>query len=107
MAYMGQCDQEVFKNGKPIVALDAGAELAEEWVKQVAKRSNTRLDWHYSGGIASVLHLGDDESRDRANKAIDELSSHVRILRRFNRDDPGLYRAGVSEDLPPGTLAVF
>lgn len=32
-----------------------------------------RVDWHYSGGRASVLHLGDADSRQRVLNAIHEL----------------------------------
>lgn len=51
------------------------------------------MDWHYSGGRANVLHLGDDESRQRALDAIRELEG-VAIL---SVDGPSLHRNGVED----------
>ena len=105
---MDKCDQEIFKEGQPVASLDARSKDAEEWVCAVAKKANARVDWHYSGGIAQVLHLGDDESRARVEVAIDELLHKLngRIMRRFLKEEQGLYRAGVTET-PDGAIASF
>lgn len=102
------CNPKIFKKGKLIVALDAGAEAAEEWVQSVAKKAKASVDWHYSGGIANVLYLGNEKVRERVNRAIDELADFLdgRILNRFGSEDPGLYRKGVTE-APEGAMAVF
>lgn len=54
-----RCDQEVFDQGHSIAVLDACMHRAEEWVQAVAKASGQRVDWHYTGGRANVLYLGD------------------------------------------------
>lgn len=98
------CDREVFTRGEPVAALNAARWAAETWVQAVAKESGQRVDWHYSGGIAQVLFLGD---RTKVDAAIDKLVSALdgTILRRFGATSAGLYRGGVTP-LPEGTIAV-
>lgn len=102
------CDQEIFREGKPVVAIDGKSQAVERWVQAVAQAANARVDWHYSGGTAQVLHLGDNESRERVHKAIKEFSPTLEgtILRYFQPNDRGLHRQGVTE-APPGAIAGF
>ena len=57
------CDENVFKNGSPIFLASTGptggALIFEEWVVAAREVCQQPLDWHYSGGIAQVLFLGD------------------------------------------------
>jgi len=101
------CDQEIFQKGSPIVILDAASNAAENWVQTVAKKAKARLDWHYSGGRAQVLHLGDEESAAQVYVAIEELKSTLkgRILQVIVPGQKGLYRNGVTP-VPKGTIAV-
>jgi len=91
------CDREIFHKGSGIAVLDGSSNAVERWVQSVAKRADARVDWHYSGGRANVLHLGDEESRQRALSAIDELKDELNgtIL---SVGGPALYRLGVGED---------
>jgi hypothetical protein len=100
------CDIEVFKNGEPVVLLDGSSESVEQWVQEIARISGSRVDWHYSGGIAQVLHLGDRASRCRVEKAITSLPKiiDVRIIKRVARQQEGLYRSGVTQ-APEGAIA--
>jgi hypothetical protein len=102
------CNDEIFKKGEPIAALDAPSNAAENWVQAVAKKANARLDWHYSGGRAQVLHLGDNASRKRVEEAITNLESTLkgRILRVYISGEPGLYRKDVTPT-PEGAIAGF
>ncbi len=97
------CNPEIFKSGKGLCALDASSWQAEEWVHKVAKLSGQQVDWHYSGGIANVLYIGDYE---KAMAAVIVLEPDLdgRILRKFAKEVHGLYRKG--DVLPEGTLAV-
>lgn len=102
------CDLEVFKKGEPLLAADTGeddcgADMFEQWVQRVAAQSGQKVDWHYSGGVASVLCLGD---RAKAAEAARKIPCPGRIMRWFDGADPGLYRAGVTP-IPEGTLAGF
>ena len=103
-----ECDPEIFQKGQPVVLLNAGSNEAEKWVQSVARKANARVDWHYSGGIAQVLHLGDIESRARVEAVIDKLAPKLkgRILRRCGIGDTGLYRNGVTQS-PNGAIASF
>lgn len=98
------CDGDVFKYGHSICALDARSEDAERWVRAVAAESGHRVDWHYSGGRANVLYLG-DYARVRA--AVDRLAPQLvgTVLRVYGEEAHGPYRAG--DPLPPGVLAVI
>lgn len=93
------CDEEIFKKGEPIAALNGRANAVERWVKAVAAKANARVDWHYSGGRAHVLHLGDSESRGRVMQAVHELEPELdgQILMLFHVGDAGLWRNGVTE----------
>lgn len=102
------CDKEVFKKGKPVALLDGSSNAVENWVREVAKKANVRIDWHYSGGIAQVLHLGDRKSRQRAEETIKSMPvvKNPTVLRCIPADSPGLYRRGVT-DAPSGAIAGF
>ncbi len=98
-----QPDPEIFKNGRGVCVIDGGSNAVERWVRLVAKKADAKVDWHYSGGRASVLHLGDEASRQRVLDAISELKDELkgRIL---SVGGPALYRAG--DQVPKGTIAV-
>jgi hypothetical protein len=87
------CDPEIFKNGTGLCVVDGKPNAVERWVTSVAEKANARVGWHYSGGRANVLHLGDAESYQRALNAVDELKGELdgRIM---SIGGPALYRAG-------------
>ena len=97
------CDPDIFKKGRGVCVLDGSSNAVERWVKSVATKADAKVDWHYSGGRANVLHLGDAESRQRVLNAIDELEGELdgTIL---SVDGPTLYRDG--DPVPEGTIAV-
>ena len=97
------CDPEIFKKGTGVCIIDGSSNAVERWVQAVAKKANAKVDWHYSGGRANVLHLGDNKSRQRVLKAIKELEPELkgRIL---SVGGPALYRAG--DPVPEGTIMV-
>jgi hypothetical protein len=53
------CNDKVFKKGHSAIILDGCSHRVEKWVKAVAKESGQAVDWHYSGGRANVLYVGD------------------------------------------------
>lgn len=57
------CDKNIFKNGTPLCAVDTGpvggADKFEEYIVGIRHWTNAQVDWHYSGGRAQVLVLGD------------------------------------------------
>lgn len=56
------CDKEVYNNGSLIfVTHTMSSARVEEWVQAVAKESGQKVDWHYVGGRAQILFLGDQE----------------------------------------------
>lgn len=97
------CNSDIFKNGKGLCVVDGSSNAIERWVQSVAKKAGTQVDWHYSGGRANILHLGDDKSRQRALKAVDELKTELdgTIL---SVNGSALYRAG--DEVPEGTITV-
>src|SRR5512135_2333614 len=55
-----QCDNDVFQNGIPVFLTHTiPAAQIEEFIKAVAAEAKQKVDWHYFGGRARVLTLGD------------------------------------------------
>ncbi len=71
------CNREIFLKGRGVCVVDGRAKAIERWVRVIAAKANAQVDWHYNGGRANVLHLGDNESRQRVLKAINELESEL------------------------------
>ena len=73
------CNDEVFKKGTHVFTTHSiPSNAMEGWVKQVAERSGQRVDWHFAGGRACVLALGDLE---KVKEAIAELQpEHDRLF---------------------------
>lgn len=68
-----RCDQEVYDNGTQVFLTHTlAAKDVEDWVQQIAKESNQKVDWHYGAGRAQVLALGDLE---KVKEAIIKLRS--------------------------------
>lgn len=85
------CDQEVFDQGESLLIADTSNCRAwgfEPWVKAVASLSEQRVDWHYSGGIAQVLFIGD---RDRVAQAVLSIPCPATIMR-WMKPGESLYR---------------
>lgn len=90
------CNPDIFEKGKGVCVVDGRSNAVERWVQKIAKTADARVDWHYSGGRANVLHLGGDESRQRVLQAINDLEGELdgTIL---SVDGPALYRDGVKD----------
>lgn len=90
------CNRDIFEKGRGVCVIDGSSNAVERWVQSVAKKANAQVDWHYSGGRANVLHLGDDASRQRVLNAIHELKGELKgtIL---DVGGPALYRKGVED----------
>jgi hypothetical protein len=103
------CDREVFEKGQPLLAAYTGpvggAEIFEFWIRNLAKLSGQRIDWHYSGGIAQVLFIGDRSAIVSAIEQL-EIPSGCGIMRWFDDNSHGLYRDGVTE-APTNAIAGF
>lgn len=98
------CDPDIFKKGKGICVIDGSSNAVENWVKKIAQEANAKVDWHYSGGRANVLHLGNKTSRQRVLVAIDKFKDQLNgtIL---SVGKPALFRRGVDE-VPKGTRVI-
>lgn len=54
-----KCDSDVYENGAQVfITHTLSSKDVEKWVKEVAKESGQKVDWHYAGGRAVVLALG-------------------------------------------------
>lgn len=89
------CDPEVFKTGAPIALADCRMHAMEAWVALVRESSGQRVDWHYSGGIAQVLFLG-DRGKVRDAIRLHESAFGGEWVKVIAEGEPGLYRARVT-----------
>jgi hypothetical protein len=65
------CDPEIFSKGVQVFVTDTlGSNAIESWVRKVSDLSGQPVDWHWAGGRARVLALGDI---DRVKAAITAL----------------------------------
>lgn len=54
------CNQEIYKNGIQVFLTHTlRADDVETWVKKISIDSGQKVDWHYFGGRAIILALGD------------------------------------------------
>lgn len=74
------CARNIYANGTLVMMTHTiGSQEMEGWVKKVAELSGQPVDWHFAGGRACILALG-DLSKVRA--AIKELISEHDDLQR-------------------------
>jgi hypothetical protein len=64
------CDPEIYQNGIQVGVIGAtethNAEWIEKFVRELRKFTGQKVDWHYVGGRAQILALGDvDAVRER------------------------------------------
>lgn len=71
------CDPKIFKKGKTVCMVTGSANAVERWVKEIAKKANAKVDWHYAAGIANILHLGNEASERRVIEAIKETEKDL------------------------------
>ena len=103
------CDSEIFQRGAPVCLVTGPSNAVERWVHDLHVLSDSRVDWHYSGGIAQVLHLGDPASRRRVYESFQRMPLHpgVRLIKIFDADERGLYRANVTEAPADARVAMY
>lgn len=54
------CNREIYNKGTHVFTTHSiSSNAMEKWVKKVAKLSGQPVDWHFYGGRAAVLALGD------------------------------------------------
>lgn len=74
------CSEEIYSRGTCVFRTHSiPSNAMEGWVKQVAAKSGQPVDWHFAGGQARVLALGD---LNRVAEAIQELMPEHDRLRR-------------------------
>jgi len=103
------CDREVFRKGRSIMACDTGtaecrAEDFEAWIVSVRRRlpKGSGIDWHYFGGVANVLALGD---REAVLDAVGGMMSScpASVMRWVGEGEIGPHRSGVTP-APQGAM---
>lgn len=103
------CNSDIFKNGKSVAQIVQSNGMRswhiEDFIKSVAAATNTQTDWHYSGGIAQVLTLGD------AAIVVAKIKELWPAIQKIYPDAqcvtglPARYRAGVDE-IPDDVIGI-
>ena len=90
---------DVYKHGEPVLVITGNPDVIETWVQEIAKSAGAKVDWHYSQGFAQVLHLGDEESWVKVQRAIVELEPLFpgTIVKKYERHERGLPRLGIDD----------
>lgn len=98
------CNQEVFNKGEVVFMTHSiPSNAMEGWVRKVAKLSGQRVDWHFFGGRARILALGDIEVVKAA--IIELLGEHDDLYREAVGEILGTFRAGDHAPRPSFTRA--
>ncbi len=78
------CNPEIFAKGEQVFLTNSiPSNAMEGWVRKVAKESGQPVDWHFAGGHARVLALGDLK---KVGAAIAKLKSEHDRLQREGRE---------------------
>ena len=73
------CDREIFEHGQTVFMTHTiPSNAMEGWVRGVAAESGQRVDWHFWGGRARVLAIGDIEAVKAAIER--SLPEHDRLF---------------------------
>lgn len=103
------CNSKIFKRGVSVAQIAQADGMRswhiEEFVKLIASETKTATDWHYSGGIAQVLTLGDPKVVAAAITAKWPAFAAPYPNARCATGLPARYRADVDE-LPDGVIGV-
>lgn len=100
---LNKCDSEVYNNGMVVFFTNTIRSVRmEEWVQAIAKDSGQRVDWHWCGGRAVVLALGDLHKVRKAiirHKNMHDLflKEAINELYLFDEDYLRRYAAGIWE----------
>jgi hypothetical protein len=72
------CDQEIYDRGEPVCMTHSiSSNRMEAFVRSVAVSTGQRVDWHFMGGRAVVLVIGD---ADKVRASIGARLSDLRKL---------------------------
>jgi len=67
------CKVDVYRFGKQVTVFGDKTKAEVEWIcQETARRTGKEVDWHYAGGRAVVLTLGDPEEAREVMKAVIE-----------------------------------
>lgn len=66
-----QCDTEVYESGDTIAWMTGPSTVIEALVVRVRELTGARIDWHYAGGRACVLMLGDAKAKVKAREELE------------------------------------
>ena len=82
------CDPKIFSEGQQVFTTSTiPSNAMEGWVRKVAQQSGQPVDWHFVGGRARVLALGDIE---RVQSVIAALMPEHDALMQKALEDLGL-----------------
>lgn len=71
------CNKDVYNNGTSVFLTHTlSAKDTETWVKEIAKLSGQKVDWHYIAGRANILALGDLTKVRDAIKSLRHMHDH-------------------------------
>ncbi len=88
----------VIAQGKAVLHIRATREIAENWVKDLARLSKSNVDWHLEGKNMMVRHHGDAESRIRLEGAIEQTKDAFRgqIIARYKPTLADLFKSNAT-----------
>jgi hypothetical protein len=76
------CRDDVFRHGKQVTIFGDKPKDEVEWVcQETSRRTGKPIDWHYAGGRAVVLTLGDPEEAREVMKGVLEGKAPEGCLR--------------------------
>lgn len=79
------CARDIMERGEAVfITHSIPSNAMERWVRSIAERSFQRVDWHFVGGRAVVLAIGD---LDLVREAIETLMPEHNRLRQAAKEE--------------------
>lgn len=72
------CDSEILRIGVPVaIIVDGNSRTTNAWILKIRQCTHVHVDWHYSGGRAQVLMIGDAAAHARVQSAMANIGGMV------------------------------
>ena len=96
---LAPCKENIYRDGKTVFVIpELDKYEIEKWCRHISNESGQPVDWHYYGGRANILALGDLEKVECAiKKSLPELNKARKMYSLYlqwlhQQDEKNIYK---------------